>query len=309
MSVVRAAMTQTVSAFGEMPGRIEDLPALAGRLDEIRDANLDHHERLIEHAAGLGAHLIGLGELFPAPYFALRRDPMWLDLAEDAHEGPSATRMRRLARRLGVVIVAPIYERCASTGDRFNTAVVIDSDGDVLGRFRKAHIPCGANEQGAFDESFYYGPARHPYNPPSRRVHGENSLLPVFETSVCRLGVSICYDRHFPRMAEGLARAGAQVILSPAVTFGAKSERMWAIEFEVDAARHGVFIGGSNRKGSERPWDQAYFGASHFAGPGGKLRDVSDHPELVIADLDLASLTGPDPSGWDLGRDRNPMID
>lgn len=309
MTMLRAAMTQTVNAYAGMPARAEDLPSLAGVLGDIREANLDHHAVLIELAASDGVRAIGLGELFPAPYFALGRHPMWLDLAESADDGPSVTRMCAEARRHGIVIVAPIYESCARSGKRYNTAVVIDSDGAVLGKFRKSHIPRGANEQGAFDEAFYYGPADGAYNGPSPKILGDNPLLPVFVTSVGRVGVSICYDRHFPRMAEGLARAGAQVIFSPAVTFGGKSERMWAIEFEVDAARHGVYIGGSNRMGSERPWGQPYFGASHFVGPGGKLENLSETDELVIADLDLGSLADPDPSGWDLSRDVNPAID
>jgi N-carbamoylputrescine amidase len=309
MTILRAAMTQTVNAYPSMPARVEDLPALAGQLGAIRGSNLDHHAELIARAAGAGARVIGLGELFPAPYFALGRDPMWLGLAESADDGPSVMRMRAEARQHGIVIVAPIYESCALSGKRYNTAVVIDSDGDALGKFRKSHIPRGANEQGAFDESFYYGPADGAYNEPSPKILGDNPMLPVFVTSVGRLGVSICYDRHFPRMAEGLARAGAQVIFSPAVTFGEKSERMWAIEFEVDAARHGVYIGGSNRMGAERPWGQAYYGASHFVGPGGRHQDLSRDAALVIADLDLGALSGPDPSGWNLHRDTNPAID
>jgi len=309
MTTLRAAMTQTVSAYPEMPERIEDLPSLADRLDDIREANLDHHADLIAQAAAMGANAIGLGELFAMPYFALGRDPMWLACAEDSLDGPSVGRMRTEVARHGMVIVAPIYELCARSGERFNTAVVIDRDGDVLGKFRKAHIPQGANEQGAFDEAFYYGPAVDPYNEPSPKILGDNPLTPVFVTSVGRIGVSICYDRHFPRMAEQLAMAGAQLIFSPAVTFGEKSRRVWDIEFECDAARHNVFIGGSNRMGAEPPWGQAYFGATHFVGPCGRCENRSDIAGLIVADLDLGSLEKPDPSGWDLARDRNPRID
>ena len=96
---------------------------------------------------------------------------------------------------------------------------------------------------------------------------------------------------------------------APAITFGAKSRRMWELEFEVDAARHRLFIGGSNRRGAELPWNQDFFGASHFAGPSGRVAPLPACPEgLVIADLDLAELRGPDPSGWDLQRDRRPAI-
>jgi len=87
------------------------------------------------------------------------------------------------------------------------------------------------------------------------------------------------------------------------VTFGEKSQRMWHLEFQVDAARHNVFLGGSNRKGAEPPWNQPYFGESHFTGPGGKLADLSRTGELVICDVDLGELQRPDPAGWNLGRD------
>ena len=78
---------------------------------------------------------------------------------------------------------------------------------------------------------------------------------------------------------------------------------MWHLEFPVDACRHGLFIGGSNRKGSERPWNQPYFGDTYFTGPNGLCKDLSPHAELVIAEIDLGELTRPDPSGWNLPRD------
>lgn len=97
-------------------------------------------------------------------------------------------------------------------------------------------------------------------------------------------------------------------MLSPAVTFGEKSCRMWELEFSVDAARYSVYIGGSNRRGAEPPWDVDYFGASYWCGPCGVVPDSSSHPKLVVADLDLDALAGGDPSGWDLRRDEQPAI-
>lgn len=296
MSTVRAALVQTCNAFEGMPARVEDLGQLAGRLDELRDANLRHLAEIVRRAAADGAGIVGLGELCTAPYFALDRDPLWLALAEDAREGPSAAAFRPLARELGVVIVAPIYEHDATTDRRYNTALVIDADGALLGRYRKAHIPDGVNERAEFHEAFYYG------------ANDAAPYFPVFETAVGRVGVSICYDRHFPGSVASLARAGAQLVLSPAVTFGAQSRRMWELEFPVDAARNRVFIGGSNRCGAEPPWNVEYFGASYFVGPDGRLPDRSTTPELVISDLDLASLDEPDSSGWNFGRDRRPDI-
>ena len=131
----------------------------------------------------------------------------------------------------------------------------------------------------------------------------------MFETRLVRLGVAICYDRHFEGVMSALAENGAELVMSPAVTFGEKSRRMWDLEFPVDAARHNLFIGGSNRRGVEPPWTQEYFGASYFAGPSGVIPNVtSPTSDLVVADLDLDALSGPDSSGWNLTRDRRPSI-
>ena len=291
--VVRVALTETRNVFGDMPARVEDLGALAGRLDDVRCANVAHHIALIERAADLGARAVGLGELFTGPYFALSEDEVWFELAEDALAGPTVSELREVSRARGLLLVAPIYELDPTSGKRFNTAVVIDA-GQVLGRHRKVHLPSGSNELASFRETFYYEPSPGP-------VH-----FPVLRTSVGRVGVSICYDRHFPGSCASLAAAGAELVFSPAVTFGAKSRRLWDLEFQVDAARQGLFIAGSNRAGSEPPWNVEFFGASHFAGPEGVAPPVAAPEGLVIADLDLGALAGPDPSGWDLGRDARP---
>jgi beta-ureidopropionase len=308
MTILRAAMTQTINAYADMPSTVADLPLLANRLEDIRKANVDHHLQLIEEAAHNGVQAICLGELFAAPYFALGREMFWRNLAEDSSSGPTVTALAAAAQRLNIVIVAPIYELDSATGKRYNTAVIIDADGSILGKYRKTHIPVGGNEQGSFDERFYYGPSEIPQNPPSVKILGDNPYFPVFDTQAGRLGVAICYDRHFEGVVRSLAHAGAQLIFTPAVTFGQKSERMWEIEFAVDAARHQVFIGGSNRLGCECPWNQMYFGSSHFVGPNGRMIELSKNSQLIIADLDLDSLSLPDPSGWNLARDTRPDI-
>ena len=305
MSTIRAALTQTRNVYTPMPDSVGDLNSVAPYLESIRRANVEHHIGLIEQARDRGAGVVGLGELFTAPYFALRRDPVWLGMAEDARSGPTVTSIRETAKRLEMVIVAPIYEQAAD--GRFNTAVVIDSDGRVCGRHRKCHIPWGTNEQGGFDERFYYQPSNGaPFA--EGRSTGGNPYLGVFETGVGRLGVATCYDRHFEGVMSGLARGGAEIVFSPAVTFGEKSRRLWQMEFEVEAVRHGLFIGGSNRFGVEPPWNQHYFGESHFVGPNGRLEDRSDVSNLVISDIDLEVLRRPDPAGWDIRGDTRPEI-
>ncbi|MEK7859381.1 MAG: nitrilase-related carbon-nitrogen hydrolase [Elusimicrobiota bacterium] len=306
--MLRAALTQTVNAYPDMPSSVAGLAALRGRLEDVRRANLEHHAGLIGKAAAAGAKIVCLGELFSAPYFALHKDALWLDLAESAETGPSVRAMREAAARFGTIVIAPIYE-LDDRGGRFNAAVVIDEQGRVLGRYRKTHIPCGTNEQGEFAETFYYGRSEGPCNAPSGEILGGNPYFPVFNTSVGKVGVAICYDRHFEGVVKSLAAAGAEVIFSPAVTFGAKSRRLWELEFLVDACRHRLFIGGSNRLGAEKPWGQEYFGGSHFAGPDGeKLADLSTDARLVISDLDLDALRRPDPSGWALARDARPGL-
>ncbi len=305
---LRVAMSETCNAYRAMPATVSELSSLANRLDEIREANVVHHVELARAAASAGAQILGMGELFTGPYFALGRDPMWLGLAEDALTGPTVTTLRAAARDAGLILVAPIFEHDPRSGRRFNTAVVIDETGEILGRYRKTHIPVGENEQGAFCETFYYDRSDGDLGTWPRNI-SRSRFFPVFETRLVRLGVAICYDRHFEGVMSALAGNGAELVLSPAVTFGEKSRRMWDLEFPVDAARHNLYIGGSNRRGVEPPWTQEYFGASYFAGPGGVLPPVpSPTDELVIADLDLDVLRGPDPSGWNLPRDRRPTI-
>jgi beta-ureidopropionase len=290
------AVTETINAYAGMPDRVEDLGKLEGKLEDVRRANVDHHLRLIDRAAAKQVSIIGFGELFPGPYFALRKNAMWHVLAEDAETGPTISTLREAAKKRSMAIIAPIYEK-DSSGARFNTAVVIAEDGRILGKYRKTHIPDGKNEQGEFNEPFYFGPAR-----------GASDYFPIFELARARIGVSICYDRHFEGVVRSLAAKGAELIFSPAVTFGAKSERMWEMEFEVDAARHNVFIAGSNRKGSEAPWRQPFFGKSYIVGPNGRPAQDRSEEGLVIATVDLDSLSGRDPSGWNLVRDRRPDI-
>jgi N-carbamoylputrescine amidase len=302
MKVVRAALTETINVYGKMPETVERLGDLKGSLEEIRRANVDHHLALMEEASRQGVQAICFGELFPGPYFALTIDPMWLEMAETVAEGPTVRELRDAARRLSMIVVAPIYEYDREVDRRFNTAVIIDERGEVIGKFRKSHIPHGANEKGSFLEGFYYDRSDGRNGTWPANV-SDNPFFPVYKTSLANIGVAICYDRHFAGVMWTLARGGAQLVFSPAVTFGAKSERMWPLEFAVDAARHNLFIGGSNRRGKEAPWNQEFFGRSHFVGPNGELTNLSTHPELVISDVDLAELEAPDPSGWNLLRD------
>lgn len=299
--IVRVAMTETNDAYKNGLESVDELPDLEEHLEDIRRANVDHHLELLEAAAAHGVKAICFGELFPGPYFALRTDPMWIGLAEDVRTGPTIAAVREAARRLGLIVVAPIYELDPS-GKRFNTAVVVDEHGEILGTYRKTHIPFGKNEQGSFHENVYYDPSDGKNLLGPANV-SKNPYFPVFQTSIGKIGVAICYDRHFEGVLWSLAAEGAELVFSPAVTFGNKSRRLWRLEFAVDAARHHVFIGGSNRRGAEPPWNQPYFGDTHFVGPNHDAPNLSTHPNLVISDLDLGELSEPNIAGWDLDRD------
>jgi len=306
--VVRIALTETKNAYTDMPETIAELGTLAGRLDDVRKANLDHHGELIAKAADAGASLICLGELFSFPYFALGLgDPMWRAAAEDADAGPTVTACKALAKSHRIAIVAPIYEIDANTGKSFNTALVIDSSGELIGRYRKTHIPHGTNEHANYCETFYYqegeGDERTWPKNVSKNVH-----FPVFDLGAFKFGVAICYDRHFTGVMRTLAGNGAEIVVVPSVTFGIKSRWAWDMEVCVDALRHNLFIGCSNRRGTETPWNQEFYGGSFFVSPNRRINALPVHENLCVADLDLGELRGIDPSGWNLARDRRPDI-
>ena len=295
--MIRAALTQTKNAYRAMPATEAELADLAPHLAAIREANVQHHLDLIARAATLGVQVIGLGEMFTGPYFALDQSPMWAELAEDATSGPTVRALQAAAARYEMVIVAPIYERAGDT--LFNTAVVIDADGRRLGSYRKNHIPHGGNEQGCFYEGLFFEVGDGQMQQTEANV-SPHPYFPVFETRVGRIGVAICYDRHFEGVMRTMAEAGAQLIFNPAVTFGQDSERMWPIEAAVDARRHNVYIGLSNRLGAEPPWSQVYYGRSHFCAPAGALPDLCPDGALIVSELDFDALEGTETAGWAL---------
>lgn len=301
--VVRVALTQTKNVYPEMPATVADLGRLAPRLEAVRHANVEHHISLMEVARERQAQMICFGELFTAPFFALRKDPMWRAMAEDALTGPTVTELRAAARELSMIVVAPIYELDARTGKRFNTAVVIDERGELLGTYRKTHVPGGPDDLGDRVEGSHYERSDGKNHSTAANV-SNNPFFPVFQTALCRIGVAISHDRHVEGVMSTLAREGAELVLFPSITFGSKSRRLWPLEFTVEAARHNVFVAGSNRRGAEPPWNQPFFGESYVVGPSGVLEDQSPRADLVIADVDLAGLRREESTaGWKLPRD------
>ncbi|MDN5925522.1 MAG: N-carbamoylputrescine amidase [Hyphomicrobiales bacterium] len=255
----------------------------------IRDAMLDAHEAYVERAAAQGVQAVCFQEVFNQPYFCPSRDNKWFAAAEQVPDGPTITRVRDWAKRYGIVIVAPIYEEEAP-GVYYNTAAVIDADGAYLGKYRKTHIP----DLTTWPEKFFFKPGNLGY--------------PVFETAAGRIGVYICYDRHFPEGFRALALGGAEIVFTPSAT-GQHSRHIWDLEGRAAAVANGIFVGAINRVGVEEPWRVAkFFGNSFFAGPRGDIIvQGGDEDELVVADLDTALLREVR-NEWQFFRDRRPDL-
>jgi N-carbamoylputrescine amidase len=159
--------------------------------EEIRKAMIDAHVPLIEKAGGEGVQILCFQEVFTQPYFCPEPGSKWYAAAERIPDGPTVKLMQDFAKKYQMVIVVPIYEE-AMTGVYYNTAAVIDADGSYLGKYRKTHIP----QVAGFWEKFFFKPGA--------------SEFPVFKTRYCRLGVYICYDRHFPGRAGAPSRSTAR---------------------------------------------------------------------------------------------------
>jgi beta-ureidopropionase len=309
----RLALVQTggvSEAENLMPDRIEDIDQMTAlNLAAIREIYLQWNITQIRKAAAADAEIVCLGECSTAPFFALSANPVWQYLAESAEDGRTVQAIQELTRELAIVVVVPLYEAdpTDSNGRGYNTAVMVDK-GEVLGKYRKAHIPQGANEQGSFIEPFYFKPSDDPEMNAGRAQVMGSPWYPVFDTSQGRLGVHICYDRHFgDDIMPDMVEAGAQLVVSPAVTFGRDSRRMWDSETATDAMRNRVFYAVSNRLGSEKPWNQRFFGASRVYDPNGRRVQEATlviRPRVKLFDLDFSEIDGPSTSGWNLRRDR-----
>ena len=256
---------------------------------EIQKAMVDKHIPMIEEAGKKGVQILCLQEIFNGPYFCPSQDPRWYDAAEEIPNGPTTKLMQELAKRLGMVIVVPIYEK-AMRGVFYNTAAVVDADGTYLGKYRKQHIP----QVAGFWEKFFFKPG--------------NGGYPVFDTKFAKVGVYICYDRHFPEGARCLGLNGAEIVFNPSATVAGLSQYLWKIEQPAHAVANGYFMGAINRVGTEAPWGIGkFYGTSYFVNPRGQIMAEAseDKDEIVVADLDL-SMIDEVRSTWQFYRDRRP---
>ena len=258
----------------------------------IKKAMTEKTMTFIEEAGKQGVQALCLQEVYNGPYFCAEQDTRWYDVTEPIPDGPTTRLMCETAKRLGMVIILPIYEMDLP-GVYYNTAAVIDADGTYLGKYRKSHIPHCAP---GFWEKFYFKPGNLGY--------------PVFETAVGKIGVYICYDRHFPEGARCLGLNGAEIVFNPSATVAGLSEYLWKLEQPAHAVANAYFIAAINRVGHEQPWDIGeFYGQSYFCDPRGRFLATAsrDRDELLVADLDL-DLIREVRNVWQFYRDRRPEM-
>src|ERR1700740_754149 len=225
----------------------------------------------IAAAASNGAQVVCLQELFYGPYFCQVQDADYYSYTEPIPDGPTTRLLQDVARDHSIVIVAPMYEE-EHPGIYYNTAAVIDADGSYLGKYRKTHIP----QVKGFWEKFYFRPGNPGY--------------PLFDTKVGKVGVHICYDRHFPEGWRALGPAGAGVGFNPSATSRGLSGYLWQLEQPAAAVANEYFVAAINRVGQEEYGDNDFYGTSYFVDPRGQfVGDVASdkEEELVVRDLDL----------------------
>ncbi len=266
-------------------------PLHEGSPEQIKKAMIEKHLPLIDQAGQAGVNILCLQEIFYGPYFCCEQDTKWYRSAEPV-PGPTVELLSGYAKKYRMVMVIPVYEQ-AIEGVYYNTAAVVDADGRYIGKFRKVQIP---HTWPGFWEKFYFKPG--------------NLGFPVFETAYAKIGIFICYDRHFPECARVLALKGAEILFNPSATTEGKSRYLWELEQPAQAVANGVFIGANNRVGLEKPWEFGRcYGTSYFVDPKGKIlvKGSQDQDEVVIADLDL-DLIRETRDGWQFFRDRRPEM-
>ena len=259
-----------------------------GTIDEIKEAIIQKHIPFIEDAGKQGVQILCLQEIFTTPYFCPGQDAKWYASAETI-PGPTIERMQQYAKKYQMVMVIPIFEK-ERAGMLYNTAAVIDADGRYMGKYRKTHIP----HTSGFWEKFFFRPGNLGY--------------PVFETAYAKVGVYICYDRHFPEGARALGLNGAEIVYNPSATVKGLSQYLWKLEQPAHAVANGYFMGCINRVGIEKPWNLGeFYGSSYFVDPRGQIVAIAseDNDELLVTEIDLEMIEEVR-STWQFFRDRRP---
>src|SRR5258706_11008269 len=262
-----------------------------------RDDNVRRAEAFVRQAAGLGARLILLPELFETPYFCKDQDPRHFDLARPRDGNATLATFGKLAAELGVVLPISFFEVAGRA--HYNSLVVIDADGRELGLYRKSHIPDGPGYQ----EKFYFNPG--------------DTGFQVWPTRYGALGVAICWDQWFPEVARVLALRGAELLLYP-TAIGSEpqdpsldSSAHWQRVMQGHAAANVMPVIAANRIGHEVAGGVGvtFYGSSFIAGPTGEIlaSPARDREAIVVAALDLAEIAARR-RAWGVFRDRRPDL-
>ncbi len=254
-----------------------------------KDSMIKKNADLAREAAEQGAQVLCFQELFYGPYFCQVQENEHFEYAEPVPDGPTTKLMQDLAKETGMVLVVPLFEK-EQDGFYYNTAVVIENDGTYLGKYRKHHIP----HVKGFWEKFYFRPGNLGY--------------PVWDTSAGKVGVYICYDRHFPEGWRALGLNGAQIVFNPSATSRGLSMYLWNLEQPAAAVANEYFVGAINRVGKEEFGDNDFYGSSYFVDPRGQIvgDSASDtDEEVVVRDLDLDMIEEVRQQ-WAFYRDRRP---
>lgn len=254
-----------------------------------RVAMTEAHLKYIDEAGKQGVNMLCMQEVFTGPYFCPSQDVKWYGLTEKIPDGPTTKLMQEYAKKYNMVMVVPIYEE-HMTGVYYNTAAVIDADGKYLGKYRKNHIP----QVRGFWEKFFFKPGNLGY--------------PVFDTQFGKVGVYICYDRHFPDGARCLGLNGAEIVFNPSATVAGLSQYLWELEQPAHAVANGYFVAAINRIGKEAPWNIGeFYGSSYVVNPKGKIvaQASKDKDELLVTEIDLDEVKEVRDL-WQFFRDRRP---
>src|SRR5262245_43059880 len=240
------------------------------RVSPDKRANVERGLAALESAAANGANIVCFAELAFEPFYPQCRAAAGFEQLAEPVPGPTTEAFAVLARRLGVVVVLNLFER---DGERcYDTSPVIDADGTLLGRTRMVHI----TDYAGFHEQDYYTPG--------------DTGAPVFQTRLGRVGVAICYDRHFPEYTRALALGGAELVVVPqAGTVGEWPEGLFEAEMRVAAFQNGYFVALCNRVGADGK--MSFAGESFVCTPEGEVlgRAPLGTDHVLLADVDLSA--------------------
>jgi beta-ureidopropionase len=258
-----------------------------------KQSNVERGAELVRSAAAAGAQIICLPELATYVYFCYEINPQYLQIAEPV-PGPSTEIMCRAAADAGAYVIFPLYET-AGNGHLYNTAVVIGSDGEIKGLYRKNSIPLVKTPVMTGIEKYYFRPGNLGY--------------PVFPTELgVTLGVTICYDRHFPEGPRSLALAGADIVFVPTAT--ANGRQIWELELQGHAIANAFWVAGVNRVGQDKGGsDTPFYGASVFIAPSGEVVAQANETEEEILHAEIDTEVSEQlRNDWGFFRDRRPDI-